>query len=148
MARFNWQIWAGFLLSIIGFISYPFVFVNWPVTRDIPWVNLLLYALSVILLLFGLNRAWRRNSTRWSRVVSLTLAMFSVLMLGFFVFSVFIYARWLPPSTGAPQKGERAHDFSLVASNGESVALSELLTTPIEGKTPRGVLLIFYRGYW
>jgi hypothetical protein len=148
MARFNWQMWAGFLLSIIGFISYPLVFVNWPVTRDFPWVNLLLYALSIILLISGLDRAWRRNPTRSSRVVSLALATISVLVLGFFVFSVFIYARWLPPSTEAPQIGQRAHDFSLVASNGESVTLSELLTTPIAGKAPRGVLLIFYRGYW
>ncbi len=44
--RFNWPIWAGFLLSLIAFASYFFVFVWFPVTRDFPWANLLLFALA------------------------------------------------------------------------------------------------------
>src|SRR2546427_12195033 len=48
--RFNWQIWTGFLLSIFAFLSYPLVFVNWAVTRDFPWANLLLFAIAALLL--------------------------------------------------------------------------------------------------
>jgi hypothetical protein len=35
-----------------------------------------------------------------------------------------------------------------VDTTGKSVALSELLTSPINGQAPKGVLLVFYRGYW
>ncbi len=49
--RFNWPIWAGFLLSLIAFLSYFFVFVWFPVTRDFPWANLLLFAIAAGLLL-------------------------------------------------------------------------------------------------
>ena len=148
MKRFNWQLWAGFLLSVFGFLSFPLLFVNWPATRDFPWANLLLYGLSAILLIIGLNHAWRRNATRWSKIVSTVLATLSVLVLGIFLFSIFIFARWLPASEQAPQPGQKAPAFSLVDSDGKTVTLPELLTTPIGGKAPRGILLIFYRGYW
>ena len=53
--RFNWQIWTGFLLSIFAFLSYPLVFVNWAVTRDFPWANLLLFAIAAVLLFIGVR---------------------------------------------------------------------------------------------
>jgi hypothetical protein len=28
------------------------------------------------------------------------------------------------------------------------VSLGQLLSNPINGKAPRGLLLVFYRGYW
>jgi len=56
--RFNWPIWAGFLLSLIAFLSYFFVFVWFPVTRGFPWANLLLFAIAAGLLLVGVRRAF------------------------------------------------------------------------------------------
>ena len=41
--RFNWQIWAGFLVNVFALLSYPFIFVNWAITRDFPWAPLLLF---------------------------------------------------------------------------------------------------------
>src|SRR6267142_420723 len=41
MKRLNWPLWAGFLLSVIAFFTFFAVFVNFPVTRDFPWANLL-----------------------------------------------------------------------------------------------------------
>src|SRR6267378_160323 len=32
--RLNWLLWAGFLLSLVAILSYPFVFIRWPTTRD------------------------------------------------------------------------------------------------------------------
>ena len=55
---FNWPIWAGFLLTLIAFFSYFFVFVWFPVTRDFPWANLLLFAIAAALLLVGVRRAF------------------------------------------------------------------------------------------
>jgi hypothetical protein len=56
--NFNWQIWAGFLLSVAAFLSYPLIFVRYAVTRDFPWANLALFAIAAALLLIGIRRAF------------------------------------------------------------------------------------------
>ena len=150
--KFNWLLWAGFLLSIIAFLSYFLVFVWFPVTRDFPWANLLLFALAVALLAVGLRRAFGsdRPSPRRSKIAGVILTTFSVAILGIFVFLYFIMARQLPASAGHPQVGQKAPDFTLSDTNGKQVSLSELLASRGEKAqtTPGGVLLIFYRGYW
>lgn len=148
--KFNWQIWAGFLLSVIAFLSYPFVFVWFPVTRDFPWANLLLFALAAVLLLVGVRRAFApdRVHPKRSKISGSVLAILGVVIFGFFVFIAFIGARWLPASTGHPQVGQKAPDFTLSDTSGKPVSLSELLASPINGKAPKGVLMVFYRGYW
>jgi peroxiredoxin len=57
-------------------------------------------------------------------------------------------AKQLPASRGAPQVGQKAPDFTLKDTSEKPVALSELLSTPVNGSKPKGVLLVFYRGYW
>jgi len=154
MKRFNWQIWAGFLLSVFALISYPFVFVRFPVTRDFPWANLLLFGIAAALLLRGVRHAWtgqkpdRQGGRAFAKIAASVLATLSVLVLGFFIFTAFIMSRWLPAAHGAPQVGQRAPDFSLADTSGKQISLSELLSAPINGKAPKGVLLVFYRGYW
>jgi hypothetical protein len=150
MRRFNWLAWAGFLLSVIAFASYPFVFVRWPITRDFPWANLLLFASAVILLLIGLRRAFApgHSHPKRKRIVASLLATLAALILGLFVFSTFIMARWLPASHGAPQLGQKAPDFTLADTNNKPVTLASLLSAPLNGRIPKGALLIFYRGYW
>jgi hypothetical protein len=164
---FNWPIWTGFLLSLIAFFSYFFVFVWFPVTRDFPWANLLLFAGAGALLLVGLWRAFapdrrapavsqpgvidRPHPVR-SKIVAAVLAPLSVAIFGFFIFSSFIIARRLPASSGHPQVGQKAPDFTLSDTSGKPVSLSELLSSTSGGNAaatrPKGVLLIFYRGYW
>jgi hypothetical protein len=51
--KFNWHIWAGFVLSVAAFFTYPFVFAMFPVTRDVPWANLLFFGAAAVLLLVG-----------------------------------------------------------------------------------------------
>jgi hypothetical protein len=146
--RFNWPIWAGFLLSIFALLSYPLIFVRWPVTRDFPWVNLLLFAISAALLLPGLRRAFAPDRRLASRILNSVVATLSVLIIGLFIFGFFVASRWLPPSKGAPQIGQKAPIFNLADTSGKTVSLAELLTEPINGNAPKGVLLIFYRGNW
>ena len=150
MKKFNWMIWAGFLLSVIAFLSYPTFFVRFAPTRDFPWANLLLFVVAGVLTLIGIRRAFAadRPHPKRSKAAGATLALLSVLVLSFFVFSVFIMSRWLPASTGAPRVGQKAPDFTLTEQSGKPVSLGDLLTSPVDGKIPRGVLLIFYRGYW
>ena len=146
--KFNWLTWTGFLLSVFAFLSYPFVFVRWPVTRDFPWVNLLLFGVAAVLLLLGIKRGFAADRPRRSKIAATVLATLSFVIIGLFVFSTLIFARWLPASHGAPQVGHKAPDFNLADTTGKQMSLSELLSSPINGKTPKGVLLVFYRGYW
>lgn len=151
MKRFNWQIWAALLLSLFAFLSYFLLFVRFPVTRDFPWANLLLFGVAVTLMLFGLRRAFAsdRSHPLRSKIAGGVLATLSVVILGFFILTVFVLARLMPASHGAPQVGQQAPDFTLADTNGKPVSLSELRSTPLNGATaPKGVLLIFYRGYW
>lgn len=165
--KFNWMLWAGFLVSLIAFLSYPFFFVKFPVTRDFPWANLVLFGVAALLVLLGVRRGFSESRSRptRSRVAGIILATLSLAVFGFFVFAIFIMARHLPESKAAPQVGQKAPDFTLPDTAGHSVSLAQLLASPWENterahggmvsdkekgmlETPKGVLLIFYRGYW
>lgn len=146
----NWPLWAGFLLTLASVLSFTTVFVYYPATRDFPWVNLLLFLVAAGLVFLGVRRGFasgRPHPTR-SKIVTAIVATLSALVIAFFVFAIFIAARWLPESKGAPQVGQKVPDFTLTDTAGKPVSLNELLTTPVNGTPPKGVLLIFYRGYW
>jgi len=157
--RFNWLVLAGFLVCVIAFLSFFFFFVKFPVTRDFPWANLLLFGLAAILLVVGLRRAFAKADQYRGKIFGPILAALSVAIFGFFLFIIFVESKGLPAAHGAPQVGQKAPEFSLVDTNGKSVKLSELLTAPMNaassvtgssagGRAPKGVLLVFYRGYW
>jgi len=151
MRKFNLSAWAGFLLSVVAFISYPFVFARWSITRDFPWANLVLFGFAVVLLTIGMRRAFAadRSHPKRAKIAASLLVTLSMLVLGLFLFSTFIMARWLPASHGAPQVGQKAPDFTLTDTNGKRVSLGEILTTSAtNGQASKGALLIFYRGYW
>ena len=148
MRRLNWQIWAGFVLSLVAGFSYPFVFVRWPITRDFPWANLIMFAIAMVLLFLGLRRAFKPDKRIVSKIFSSLAAALGLLMLAGLLFAVLVLGRWVPASAGAPQVGQKAPDFTLTDSNKKPVTLAQLLSEPINNQPPRGVLLIFYRGYW
>ena len=148
MKRINWQIWAGFVLSLVAGVSYSLVFMRWPSTRDFPWVNLVLFAIALVLLFFGLRRAFKPDKSVVAKIFSSLAAALGVFFLGSFLFAVFVFGRWLPASGAAPQVGQKAPEFTLTDSNNKPVTLAQLLTEPVNNKPPKGVLLIFYRGYW
>ncbi|HXC68927.1 MAG TPA: hypothetical protein VN644_03085 [Pyrinomonadaceae bacterium] len=148
MKRINWEIWTGFVLSLVAAFSYPFVFVTWSTTREFPWANLVLFAIAFVFLFFGLRRAFKPEKRIVAKIFSSLAAAFGVLLLAALLFMIFVMGSWLPPSTGAPQVGQKAPEFTLTDSNDRPVTLAQLLTEPVNNKPPRGVLLIFYRGYW
>ena len=148
--RFNWPLWLAFLLALFAFISYFAFFVRFPVTRDFPWANLVLFALAAVLLWLGLRRGFARDRAHplAAKIVASLVGVLSVLVFAFFIFVIFIGGRWLPPSTGAPHVGQKVPEFTLSDATGKQVTLNELLAAPIAGKPAKGVLLVFYRGYW
>ena len=150
MRRFNWPLWAGFVLALLASFSYFAFFVQFPATRDFPWVNLVLFVLAAMLLFMGVRRGFARDRahpTR-SKIVTSIVTTLGVLVIAFFLFAIFIAGRWLPASTNAPHVGQKVPEFTLSDSNNRQVSLNQLMTEPIEGKPPKGVLLVFYRGWW
>jgi hypothetical protein len=81
------------------------------------------------------------------------LAILGVLVLGVFGWGAYMAAKLFPAALHAPQVGQKAPEFVTVDSHGNSVALAQLLTTSFTdssgvARVPKGVLLVFYRGYW
>ena len=149
----NWLPWAGFLISAIAFVSYFLFFSQFPVTRDFPWVNFLLFALAAVLLFVGVRRALGRASLYRGKISAPILAALSAVVFGLFCFTIFVESRRLPSAHESPQVGQKAPEFSLPDVNGKPVSLAELRSAPLAatsapGRAPRGVLLVFYRGYW
>jgi hypothetical protein len=139
--NWNWLLWIGFLFALAGFLSYTF-FIQFPITRDFPWVNLLLFAVGGICLVAGLFRAFGKPRVYRGKIFGPVLATLGVLMFGLFSYVFFYELRQVPPSTGAPRVGQKAPEFVLSDQNGNQVSLSDLV-----GKS-RAVALIFYRGFW
>jgi len=137
------MLWTGFLVVLVALFSFQF-FVLFPVTRDFPWANLLLFAIAGVLLVVGLVRAYGRPQEYRGRIFGPILTVVSLLVFALFAYGLFYVARQMPASAGAPRVGEKAPDFSLPDQDGKLVALQDLLAS----SGTRAVLLIFYRGYW
>ena len=150
--RWNFLLYLGFLLTLFAFLSYFLFFYRFPVTRDIPWANWLLFGIALIALGVGLARAFRQSDVYRGKVSGPILAALSLAVVGMFSYIVFFQAKELPASKQAPQLGQKAPDFTLPDANGNQVTLSRLWGTsvvaPATGRADQWVLLIFYRGYW
>ncbi|MEY2530985.1 MAG: AhpC/TSA family [Verrucomicrobiota bacterium] len=145
--NWNWSLWIGFLFMLAGFLSYIF-FVQFPITRDFPWANFLLFGVGGILLVLGLARAFGKRGRYRGQVFGPILAVLSVLVFAFFSYIVFYELKQLPASVGAPHLGQKAPDFTLPDQDGKQVALADLISTSATGGKPGGAVLIFYRGFW
>jgi magnesium-transporting ATPase (P-type) len=137
----NWSLWIGFLCLLAGFLTYTF-FALFPITRDFPWANLLLFAAGGILLVLGLFRAFGRPQIYRGKIFGPILATLGILMFAFFSYVFFYVLRQVPPSTGAPRVGQKAPEFTLSDQDGKEVSLRDLVSRS------KAVALIFYRGFW
>ena len=137
----NWALWTGFLVVLAGFLSFSF-FVQFPSTRDFPWVNLLLFGAGGILFVIGLLRAFRKPELYRGKIFGPILAVLSVLVFSLFAYGLFYVVRQLPSAAGAPQVGQKAPNFTLPDQNGKPISLTDL------SSGAKGTLLIFYRGHW
>ncbi len=143
---------AGFLLTLVAFLSYFIFFVRYPFTRDFPWAILLLFAAGLGLVAVGLRRAFRQTERYRGKLSGTLLAVLSVLVTGLFLTYNFYLSAQLPASEGAPRVGQKAPDFTVPDTEGNQVALSTLLAKLGEQEAAQdkkqGLLLVFYRGYW
>jgi AhpC/TSA family len=139
----NWQIWVGFAFAIAGLFSYTF-FVQFPITRDFPWANLLLFAIAGFLLLLGLARAFGNPKRYRGKIAGPILATLSLLIFAFFSYEIFYVLRQVPASSAAPRIGQKAPEFTLQNQDAKPVSLTDLLSS----SKSAGAILIFYRGFW
>jgi len=138
--KWNWPLWVGFIVAVGGLFSYE-LFAEFPMTRDFPWANLLLFGIGAALLLVGLFRAFGRPQVYRGKVFGSIFATISLFLFAFFAYEIFYVLRQVPISAQAPRVGAKAPEFSLPDQNGKSVVLGDLLS-------PNGAVLIFYRGHW
>ena len=148
--RWNWRLWVGFGVSLLALLSYFFFFQT---TRDVLWVSLALFVPAGALLVSGLKRAFAQPQSYRGKVAGPILTGTSVLILGLFGFSIYVVSKSFPLARNAPKVGQKAPEFALVDSAGKPVSLAQVLAAPMSDssgamRAPKGVLLVFYRGYW
>jgi len=148
--RRNWHLWAGFLVCLLAIPSYLFLFVKFPVTRDVPWATFLIFAVGLIFLASGVRRAFAQSAEYRGKIAGPVLGAISLAAAGFFCFGVFYGAKQIPKSSAAPRAGQKAPDFTLVDTDNQQVSLASLIAAPLPNSQlpPKAVLLVFYRGYW
>ena len=129
------------MVVIAGVFSYEF-FARFPITRDFPWANLLLFGIGTALLIVGLFRAFGRPQAYRGKIVGSIFATIAVIVVALFSYEMFYALRQVPASAGAPRVGQKAPDFFLLDQNGTPVGLGDLLSNS------HGALVIFYRGFW
>ena len=139
--KWNWPIWVGFVVVVAGLFSYEF-FARFPITRDFPWANFLLFGVGGALLIFGLFRAFGRPQVYRGKIFGSIFAAIAVLLVAFFSYVIFYILHQVPTSAGAPRVGQKAPDFFLLDQNGKPVGLGDLLSSS------EGAVLVFYRGFW
>jgi Na+/proline symporter len=146
----SWHVWIGFLLCVIGFLSYPFFFAMYPITRDVPWMNFLILAGGLAFVASGLWRVFGRFQEYKGKVAGSILGVLSFAVAGLFCFGIFYATKQIPKSAGAPKAGDKAPEFLLTDVNHRQESLATLFATPLPAtqKPPKGVFLVFYRGYW
>jgi len=144
--RTNWALWLGLLFTLLGVLG------NWLTFRRLSsdlftWFIVACAALGLILSLFGAVRAFRFPEVYGGKVWGSLGTVLSLVVLAGSIM-IFVLARSVPRSAGAPQVGQRLPEFTLPDSTGKPVSLSQLLAGAPGGPPPKGVLVVFYRGYW
>ena len=146
----NWRLWVGFMIGLLAPFGYFSLF---EITKLAVWIALLLFVVAIVLLIGGLKRAYSAPEAYRGKIAGPTLTAITVLIIGLFGFTLVQMKKAYPVAGNAPRVGQKAPEFLLTDSKGAPVRLTELLSSPLGGtsagaRTPRGVLLVFYRGYW
>jgi hypothetical protein len=128
----NHAVWIGVLTSIVGLISYFFVFARFAPLRDFPWINLPMVLIGVGVSIWAI----RRRLSFWSA----TGALVSILAAAMLVAYVFSLSNRLPDSDRVVAIGDAAPSFSLKDHTGSTVQLADYAGSRL--------VMVFYRGFW
>ena len=133
---------------LLAVLSNGLYFLGLPGQQVFPWASLVLSLIALILVLVGLKNVFGQPHIYRGKVFASILGIVSLLLFAFGTIA-FLGGRHIPAAADAPKVGDKAPEFNLSDSNGKPVSLSQLLSDPVAGGArPKGVLLVFYRGYW
>src|SRR5207237_206767 len=90
--KWNRPIWVGFVVAVGGLFSYDF-FAQFPITRDFPWANLLLFGIGAVLLIVGLFRAFGRPQLYRGKIFGSIFTAIALFLFGFFSYGFRISMR-------------------------------------------------------
>jgi hypothetical protein len=127
------MVWLGPLLAIAAVALYFTVFVNFPITRDVPWASLLLLAIALGASLAGFARSRRKVIAGAGLALTLFLG-------GFFVWYCYVFSYELPSAELALDVGTPVPAVVLRDDRGQDVDLSALSRDKL--------VLVFFRGHW
>ena len=134
--------WAGFGVILVAFVSYIPFFALFPSTRDVPWANYLLFLIGGALIAVGVRRAFRDPEHYRGKITGSILTGLSALLFALFVVSVTYYSKQIPSAETALGVSREAPPFVLADTAGKEISSADLL------RDHRGLVLVFYRGYW
>ena len=130
--------WLGFLITLFGIISYFVLFARFPITRDVPWVNLPIVLLGGGFALIG-SSGWSGRRGLGKKIKAMILSVLTVALTVLFVAYIFVLSK-VPEATATSLELEQPMEFSLPDHNGKSVSLSDY--------AGRRLVIAFFRGYW
>src|SRR5262249_17232107 len=125
--KWNWPIWLGFVVVIVGLFSYEF-FAQFPITRDFPLATLLPFSIRSAFVIIGLFHGVGRPQLYRGKIFGSIVVAAALFLIAFFSYEVFYVLRQVPLSAQAPHVGQKAPDFMLVDQNGKPVRLGDLLS--------------------
>lgn len=138
--RRNPAVWLGPLLTVAGVATYPTLLARFATLRDVPWVSVPAVVLGVATSLYGAIRSFERGVGVGRRVLAVALALGAAGLAGRFLYDTLVASYRLPEPTAETLELRDAPDFTLRASTGGVLRLSDLRGRP--------VLLLFFRGAW
>ena len=144
--RTNSALWLGLLITVLGPLT-NFLYYSKVPAAVLPWLNLAIPPVGLLLVLIGFARAFREPQLYGGKILG---SIFTVLATLLFAGSVwlFIHVRDVPRSAGAPQVGQSVPNFTLPDSTNQPVSLAQLFSAAPGTTQPKALLLVFYRGYW
>jgi hypothetical protein len=134
----NHGLWAGPLITVLGFASYYTVFVWVDATRNLPWAPLGIMAGGLIWSGFATKRAWRRGG--WRIGAAMLGTTFSSLTMALLLWYCFVFSYAMPAPGDPTAIGATIPALQAIDHAGTPVDLT--------GAAQGTLVLTFYRGHW
>jgi hypothetical protein len=138
--RRNHAVWVGLVLTFLGAITYFTYFARFADLRDMPWLNLAVLWIGVMVSIAAVWRAFSRSSPYRGRILGTAGLLLSLVLALLFNLYIFKFSYALPAPTAATLSMTAAPEFTLSDQRGNPVALADY--------RGRKVVLTYYRGHW
>lgn len=139
-------LWWGLVAAAGAMVCNVVFFTDFTFKRPVVYLSVALAVAALALTVIGVSRAFSGNHSAVRRAFHGLVLLVSLFLVGISGYA-FHEARKIPPANTAPEVGQVVPDFTLSDTHGRPVTLSKLFETDGQPAN-KGVLLVFYRGYW